>query len=185
MYHPSTEGALRQGEIVTGIRQAMLVVDTLESELPEIEFRSHPFAIVLSQDCDLDQDLRARQSRDPSAANRLIHSVLFAEVSVATEVRGRVPPNIWDRIKKNKDERYHFLEAVAQTDDALGEGLPELGIDFKRYMTIPTEEIYKQIGANAGRRCRLISPFREHLSTRFCYYQARVALPEEHYSIRE
>ena len=35
--------------------------------------------------------------------------------------------------KRNADERYHFFEAIPKKLDALGEGLPELGLDLKRY----------------------------------------------------
>lgn len=89
---------------------------------------------------------------------------------------------IWRRIEQNKDERYQFLKRITPEQDTLGEGLPELGIDFKRYFTIPTDEVYVRLSAGVQRRCRLVSPYLEHLSTRFWYFQARVALPAEHRS---
>jgi len=63
------------------------------------------------------------------------------------------------------------------TDGALRQ--PELGIDFKRYFTLPTAEVYYQIQRQAARRCCLRSPYLEHLSTRFHAYQQRLALPED------
>ena len=39
-------------------------------------------------------------------------------------------------------------------------GIPELGVDFKRYFTIPTDEIYKRIEkGEVRRRCVLMSPY--------------------------
>jgi hypothetical protein len=44
---------------------------------------------------------------------------------------------------------------------------------------MPASEIYRQCTENDGakRRCRLESPFREHLQIRAGYYFQRVALP--------
>lgn len=186
IYVRSEGGTLRQGEIITNLPQFRLNVDMIGTDSQEADFELHPFAVVLSQDCDLEQDWKARQPpavQDPNAAQRLLPSVLLAQVHRAADLRGRAPSSdLWKRIKQNKDERYHFLEATPAEEDALGEGLEELGIDFKRYFTIPTDEIYKRLEGDVQRRCRLISPYLEHLSTRFCYYQFRVALPAEHQS---
>jgi hypothetical protein len=88
----------------------------------------------------------------------------------------------WARVRQNKDERYQFLQKVLPQEDADGEGIPELGIDFKRYFTVPTDEVYYRLESGARRRCQMRSPYLEHLSTRFGYYQFRVALPAEHQS---
>ncbi len=55
-----------------------------------------------------------------------------------------------------------------------------MGIDFKRYFTIAAAEVYAQLKIKAQRRCRLRSPYLEHLSNRFGHYVSRVALPREH-----
>ena len=189
IYICSQEGALRQGEIITGLVQARLVVETLETERREIEQVIHPYAIITSQDCDLIHDWQVRDTPssqlDSKAAQKLLPSILFTQMTTADALKSQVPgSDIWKRVRQNKDERYQFLESVPKECDALEEGLPELGIDFKRYFTIPTDEVYKRIqGGSAKRRCRLASPYLEHLSTRFCYYQFRVALPEDHRSV--
>lgn len=62
-------------------------------------------------------------------------------------------------------------------------GLPELGIDFKKIFTIPTDEIYQRIAlGQVKRRAVLVSPYLEHLSSRFAYFLSRIALPQEHLS---
>jgi hypothetical protein len=96
-------------------------------------------------------------------------------------LKGRegINSTLWKPIKNNKDERYHFLEKVSSEVDVLEKGLPELAIDFKRYFTIPTEEVYVRLEFDAACRCRLVSPYLEHLSGRFYAFQSRVALPRD------
>jgi hypothetical protein len=56
-----------------------------------------------------------------------------------------------------------------------------MGIDFKRYFTIPTREVCSQVErGSAKNRAHLLSPYMEHLCSRFSGFQARLALPREH-----
>ena len=76
--------------------------------------------------------------------------------------------------------------------DAVGKGFSELAIDFKRYFTIPPDEVRRRLdletpvpgseAIRARRRSVFMSPYLEHLSTRFAQYFSRVALPEQHQS---
>jgi len=183
IYEPSTiEGLLRQGEILCNLIQLKLNLDTLGTSEAKFTPLVHPFAIIASQDCDLDWDYK---SRTTDATDKLMPNILFCEMTTAELLRrgGDINSGIWGRIKINKDERYQFLEKVDMAEDTLQQGLPELGIDFKRYFTIPADEVYARIARQeATRRCRLLSPYLEHFSTRFAYYQFRVALPEDHFS---
>lgn len=189
IYERSQAGvALRQCEILTNLRQATLTLEAVGAERPRVKFENHPFAIVLSQDCDLSQAwIKTHAATDPPS--RPLPCVLFAQMQTLADLRNGIQSiakkAIWERVVQNKEERYHFLEAVSPENDALGAGLPELGIDFKRYFTIPIDEVYKrlELEGEASRRCRLLSPYLEHLSTRFCYYQFRVALPQDHRSL--
>jgi hypothetical protein len=136
-------GPLRQGEIVSGLVQAHLDSTSIRSRGgPIVILRTHPFAIVISQDCDLDWDFKAR--RGQAKPERLLPNILFCEVISAETLRSRsdVNSSVWNGIKINKDERYQFLQRVEPACDALKQGLPELGIDFKRYFTIPADEVY-------------------------------------------
>jgi hypothetical protein len=181
IYTPSSAGALRQGEIISNLVQPRLKIETLFTDEPVIAFEEHPLAIVITQDCDLDQDYRSRYGG--GSQDKLIPSVLFCQMISAQDLKGRgLDRRTWDRVIINKDERYHFFQKVESEQDALGNGLPELGVDFKRYFTLPTEEVYKRIDSEANRRCYLYSPYLEHFSTRFAYYQFRIALPQDHFS---
>lgn len=173
--------ALCQGEILASLVQAKLLIDTVGTERPRVIYETHPFAIILSQGCDLSQDYIKAESE---TVQRQLPSILFAQMVEAPALKGDIKKTEhWQRVVKNKDERYHFLAAVPPEKDALAEGIPELGIDFKRYFTVPTDEVYKRLAQSTRRRCRLRSPYLEHLNTRFYYYQFRVALPQDHLSV--
>jgi len=184
IYARSSEGALRQGEIISNLGQVILNPDCLlvEGREPVVDPVIHPWAIVMTQDCDLDWDYKARQ---PSPENsKIIPSILFCEVITAEKLAGKIQASdLWKKIRQNKDERYQYLKKISANDDVLSEGVPALGIDFKRYFSIPTAEVYVRLKhTNAKRRSQLQTPYREHLSERFFYFQMRIALPSEHYS---
>lgn len=176
-------GPLRQGEIVSNLIQAHLDPASIRSRSGlSVLAKVHNVAIVISQDCDLDWDFKARSGQ--ANPDKLLPNVLFCEAITAEELRGKPDINSqkWNNIKINKDERYQFLQAVLPVQDRLKQGLPELGIDFKRYFTIPAEEVYLRLMFETQRRCHLISPYVEHLSARFYYFQSHIGLPADHFS---
>lgn len=181
------EGELRQGEIISNMIQARLDLTTVGSTPPlKVEFVTHQFAIVISQDCDLLFDYQARKGIGEVKADKLLPSILFCEVATADDMcmndNGISGKDQRKQFGKNKLERFHFLQKVEQAKDALGAGLPELGIDFKRYFSIPTDEVYKRLTLEAKRRCYMNSPYLEHLNNRFSHFLQRIALPEDHRS---
>jgi hypothetical protein len=166
---------LRQSEIISNIVQF-----TFHPPTGEVIETSQPYAIVLSQDCDLLRDYEARQAGIPSDLN----GVLLYELEPEDIIRAKLPGgDIRRRIGRHGEERYHRLEAVPQDVDLLQQGLPALIIDFRRFYTLPAEEIYRQCALGepdgAARRCRLDTPYREHLQSRAAFYLQRVALPDE------
>jgi len=182
IYDPSCSGAIRQGEILTNLIQIKINLDSLRSGKELLADRvEHKYAIVITQDCDVIQDFTNEKGKESSGN---LPNTLLCQVVTAEQLRGRedIKSDIWKRIRQNKDERYQFLEKVSVDCDLLGEGLPELGIDFKRYFTVPTDELYFKLETEAKRRCRLISPYLEHFSNRFYSYQSRIALPADHRS---
>ena len=183
----SSTDPLRQSEILTVILQKRQSLQSFGTEKPVLEEIRHPYAIVITQDCDLEQDFRARKAAsaetttEKSMSDKLIPNVLLLEAISVIELLGKVSgKDIRKRIGNNKDERYQVLQKVEPTDDAEGVGVPALGVDFKRMFTVPTDELYLQLGSNAKRRSYLASPYLEHLAKRFADFQGRVALPEEH-----
>jgi hypothetical protein len=192
IYCRPSDGAVRQGEVISALREIWLSTQSDFTETnPRIEFRQHPFAVVLSQDCDLDQDFRTRQNaagEHESSSSNLLSSIMFCEAVMADELRGSgsdMDSKTWKRVRFNKDERYHYLSRVPPLADLQGQGFSELALDFKKYFTVPTHVVYWQLRAQAKRRCCLLTPYAEHLSGRFFFYQARIALPVDHHRAAE
>jgi hypothetical protein len=178
--------ALRQCEILADVTEVRIAIDSLSRGGDvEVEERVHPLAIIVTQDCDLSWDFKARTTADPMEArrhaNKLLPNVLLCELWLADQLRGAqsIASDLWRRVRSNMDERYHYLQGCDATLDAVGEGFPDLAIDFKRVFTIPPDELYLRI-SNGGilRRAHLAGPFMQDLSNRFGYYHLRVALPD-------
>lgn len=192
---------LRQGEVLSNfvrVRQSLDSIGALDISIEEIV---HPYLIVMTQDCDLEQDadareIQARAANDESllddpefkkrldnAPRRMIANALFCEAMSISDMKNSVPRSseIWNRIRLNKDERYQCLEVAPLHQDSAGVGLPCLGCDFKRFVTIPIDEVYRRLELDPSvRRARLLTPYAEHLLHRFCNFLSRIPLPEQH-----
>ena len=55
-----------------------------------------------------------------------------------------------------------------------------MGVDFKTVFALQTELLYEQILHQAKRRSRLVSPYMEHLASRFFAFHGRIAIPFPH-----
>ena len=193
------ESALRQCEILSG-----LIVFQIDLESPGNEAESsieaklanvtatpicHPYAIVLSQDCDLTQDFNYRYKNRGKPRNS-VSSILFCEATSADElVHGDEHGTIFSEgairqdYRNNNDFRFHFIQAIPDKYDSMGCGIPELGLVFKRFFSIPAAAAYQQIRLGyAKRRAVLKSPYLEHFCDRFYHYNNRIALPEQYES---
>jgi len=167
-------GELRQSEIITEFVQ--YTFDPVAEEGVSVR---RPYAIVMTQDCDLLWDYRARLNGEP----RELNGVLLYELDILANVRDRLAPGkeTLRRLRRHAEPRFHFLQLVPPELDRLRQGLPELVIDFKRCYTMPADEIYRQCELQKGakRRCRLDVLYCEHLQNRAAHYLQRVALPED------
>lgn len=178
--------SLRQGELITGLKEYQ--VDMSKSTNERILEYNHEIAIVLTQDCDLAQEINYSDRRSFGyTAGHPIPNILFALVYSAESMKSGMSNSIgskaWDRIKKNDDKRYQFLEQVPPNADVKNTGLPEMVIDFKRVFSVPLIEVYNQISRNvASRRTRLDRSYRDHFQHRFITYLGRVGLELDHLS---
>jgi len=175
-------GRLWQGEILSNLAQVRLTLASLAADAAKVvDHVEHPLVIVLSQDCDLVQDYELRQNADRSLEN-----ILFCDIHEAEPLRTKLQERVklgssdWKRILQNQNERFQFLQQVAPQSDLQAEGLPKLAIDFKMYFTLPTDEVYERLRLETKRRCRLNTPYVDHLSHRFFAFQSRVGLPADH-----
>ncbi len=192
IYQPSVKNiSLRQGEILTNVVQYFPVSSAAPqvSEEPSFDVIVHPYAIVATQDCDLDWDYRARQSEDGQATKRL-NSIILCVVDTAKSVRGiedkgTMNSSEWNLVKTHRHERFYFFEKIPAELDLEQEGLPELTADFKLVFGIETVDLYRQVDlAIALRRSTLSSPYLEHFSRRYSSFHSRVALPSQYESER-
>ncbi|MEQ8752421.1 MAG: hypothetical protein RID09_02730 [Coleofasciculus sp. G1-WW12-02] len=90
IYQPSIKNAsLRQGEILTDVVQYNPVVSELSREAEELSFEPviHPYAIIVTQDCDLDWDYRARQSNDFKKIFGIDASTLYCQLDLGIAKR--------------------------------------------------------------------------------------------------
>lgn len=190
IYDPARcKDALKQGEILAGAVQFIIDVDSLDEPEQVVIRVLHQYAIVVSQSCDLDWDYNLRDGNgdEKVSLQKLMPNVLLCEAYLAEQVRDFDGINnaLWKAIRDNKNIRYQFLKLVEEENDFVGLGIGEMVIDFKNHFTVPTENLYARIerGEVARRSC-LTTPYMESLCQRYHGYQMRIALPEQHLSVR-
>lgn len=184
---------LWQGEILSDLLQPKLSLDSLEAasrplseagSRPQlrIDHDEHPLIIILSQDCDLEKDFRGRPENRPFLFNALLCDVYPAEdLHQSLKKDEQTGSKEWRTIRENGTPRFQFLCTVPPDLDASGVGFPDLAIDFRLYFTMRTDELYERLRLGlTTKRCRLQTPYVEHLAQRYYSYQSRVALPMDH-----
>ena len=179
MYYHKISKKISQGDIFKNFSKEEY---TLEGdELTEI-ITEFPYVVVITQDCDLEQDFSSRAENKPS--RHYIPSILVCPIYLADSLKKGVHlkelgyefqdlgSKLWNPIKKNNDCRYHFLEGYEIEDPKII--VPDLVIDFKHYFTVSREKMYKNLNSYFVSSKPL---FREQLSQRFAYYLNRIGLP--------
>lgn len=189
MYVPAINGRIRQGDIYGKV----LVKDAYDTSIGDI---TYDFVIVLSQDCDLLQDFRARkmlaeyqgegdQSTDPKKLpdnDKFVQNVLVCPAFVAETLRlgehlasanmkmQTIHSDRWKPLMQNDSPRYHYLEANEEY------GIPNLVVDFKLRLALPVEYLNNQ---SSSRIARLEELYAHDLALRHSNYSSRIALPDE------
>lgn len=189
IYQASNKNSsLRQGEILTGVVQYNPVINTIPEEFENLSFTAivHPYAIVITQDCDLDWDYKARRTNDKP--DKLLNSIVLCEIDTAIAIRNTDAINRkeWELVVAHRHERFYFFEKIPPECEVEKEGLPELTADFKKVFGIDSKVLYRQIEFGlVKRRALLASPYLEHFSRRYHSFHGRVALPFQYESERE
>lgn len=187
VYRPSTaDGRVYQGEILQNVIQIKPSIESIQNNeegVLEVFPMPHELVIVMSQDCDLEQDYKRRQAGEVGTlSNVLLCDAYPAEILRANvHAQDQLGSKDWKkRIAQNQNERFHYLQKVEPGLDLQGQGLTAIALDFKIYFTIPTDELYARLPLGIRRKCILTSPYVEHLAHRFFKFQSRVALPRDH-----
>lgn len=149
----------------------------------KISDRELSYAVVLTQDCDLEQDYRNRSDSGRKDNDKYLQSILLCPAYQAEQLHQGTHlaeqaltmqsfnTDRWKSIRSNNVYRYHYLSAYPDFQ------IPELVIDFKHYLTIPRDVLYdpdlprSYLGS-------ISELFRENLSTRFSQYLCRIGLPD-------
>jgi len=186
------EGRPCQGSLY---RDMILVIPGGSLRADKIPFSTleMPYAVAMSQECDLALDCEAREkdlSHKPAPEDKLLLSVLICPAyrsSLFKEGRHledlgmkmhRHSSKPWGVLKNNSNPRYHFMCAWPPLQ------VPELVIDFKHFHTISTEFLRKVYGGPKHHIARLACPYREELSQRFASYLARIGVPVPHGEVK-
>ena len=186
--------ALRQGEILTNVIELQIKLEIITSVDDDSAYSAnpvkHPYAVIVSQDCDLQQDFNYRYHDIGNQRHELPSVLLCQAQDVDKFSKSELYRSLFESrtfegyFKKNNEFRYHFIQEIPAKYDACNKALPELGIDFKRYFSMPTAEVYHRIKlTHTERRSMLKPPYRDHFCDRFYSFNKRIALPEEYESI--
>jgi len=186
IYQPSIiNTSLRQGEILTNLVQYTPVISGVSLDSEELLFDPIicPYAIVVTQDCDLDWDYKARGNNN-TPISKLLNSVILCEIGTAEKIRNtEMNGPEWNLVKTQRHERFYFFEKIPVECELQQVGLPELTADFKRVFGIDASTLYDQISLGiTKRRAFLSSPYLEHFSNRYYSFHSRVALPSPYKS---
>lgn len=171
-----------QGDIFSNVHFIEYMRQTGDSiELSRVIF---PLVIVLTQDCDLEQDYRIRWSKAPKRnTDKQLFSVLVAPLYNAEHVyegvhledlnltcdginRNKSPGT---NLRNNETPRYHYIEFPSSVP------IVNSVIDFKHYFSANVEDMKKSKRDNFV--CQVGDLFREDISQRFASFLSRIGLP--------
>lgn len=157
-------------------------VEVIKTKI-RVKKRYLPYFVVLTQDCDLEQDYKSR-TFPRKTQDAYLQSILVCPAYQAQKLRnGNHLEDLdlkmqyqnsdkWSDIKDDKNPRYQYLPEVQNENYHV----PELTIDFKHYYCIPHDLIYEDFQKHY--LASINELFRESLSQRFAQYISRIGLPE-------
>lgn len=173
-----------QGDIFSNV-ELIDYADINDDGIVEISKILFPNVIVLTQDCDLEQDFNNR-IKDPRAnEDKHILSVIVAplyniehvyngehlsELEFRMQTISSKPSKTDNKfLRNNQNPRYHFFEFPDEIP------LVNSVIDFKHYFTVNNNYLKSLKKENyVGKVAEL---YREQVSNRFAHYLSRIGLP--------
>ncbi len=172
-----------QGDILRDLEVVeWATVTNTEPKQIDLKKRALPYAVVLSQECDLHQDQQNRSSMTRATQDKYLHSVLLGPAYPAQSFKAGTHLKLlevtcqtwggdrWNSVLQNNNDRYHFLPASELLQ------VPDIVLDFKHFLTAP-RGILLNLRPNTY-LASLGQLFRDSLSQRFANYLARIALPD-------
>lgn len=175
---------IAQGDVLRDVECIEYVTE--QRGVIEVSKLLFPLVIVLTQDCDLEQDSRYKIPGVPKKTtdDKRLFSVLVAPLYNAEHVfrgthladlnltmasinKGKTEGNY---LMQNERARYHYLEFPSTVP------IVSQIVDFKHYFSVNVLYLEKLRLKNFV--CRVSDLFREDLSQRFAAYLARIGLPD-------
>lgn len=189
----TSDGRLSQGDIYRNVHFIQDVIRELE--IIEVKRILFPYVMVLTQDCDLQQDHGVRAAdeteRDKESRQRtkrllsvlvapLYNADQFFEGSHLTELQAANRPLVMSSLSRtntegkgilqNSNPRYHFLKFAEDVP------LVDMVLDFKHYFSVSVEYLNRKREDDFV--CKVAELYREHVCQRFGNFLARIGLPD-------
>lgn len=173
---------IAQGDVLRDIEYIESVCE--KNGIVEVSRIVFPLVVVLTQDCDLEQDYKFRWSRQGvRSQDKWLLSVLVAPLYNVEHVylgdhlselgmkmqsinRTATPGK---NLQNNENPRYHFLNFDQRSNVS-----PSVA-DFKHYFSVNVIELKRLKNRNFV--CRLATLHREDVSQRFSAFLSRIGLP--------
>lgn len=175
---------LRQGDVIRDVEYIEYVSEV--HGIIEVSKIIFPLVVVLTQDCDLEQDFRFRWSREAKTKktqDKWLLSVLVAPLynvehvylgEHLTDIDIKMEPINRKKtggtmLANNERPRYHYIEFSPEVPI-----VPSV-VDFKHYFSVNIKYLKKVKSTNLV--CSISDIYRADLSQRFASYLARIGLP--------
>ncbi len=179
VYENPPSGSLRQGEIIHDVYEHRISSPTAVSDQDALvaDTVHHPLLMVMSPWCDLHQDYSLRQSGEGVGHSNVLQYALLCDLCERGNIRDQFKNSrLWKRAEENRDPRYHHISSAKRAD---GDEFPDLYMDFKRFVALPLEGLYKAIESGEVKRLILVPDlYREQIMHRFYCFMSRVSLPD-------
>ena len=179
---------LRHGEIIRDLLEYVPTGEINSAGDPDVHEVKHPLMVVLSPECDLvsDYDQRAGAGWSEAGAKDVLNPKVLPHVQccdlfVGSEIRTPdwnpydFRTDLWRAVKGNQQDRYHWIpaEGIDELDQ------PDLFLDFKRIISVPTGYLYRMVAGGSVGRCGRIPPLWISRLVQRCYaFQGRICLPD-------
>ncbi len=178
-YEKSKDERIKQGDILEDVEH--FIYSQEEKTILKIVY---PYTVVITQDCDLEQDFKARNVTH--LQDKFLDSTLLIPAFLSEDLKMGTHLSMlnldrqnwstfssksdkWSNITGNENKRFHCLKK----DDLLG--IPELVMDFKFFFTLPHNQLNNIY--NKSYVASIKALYREDLSSRFAHYLSRIGLP--------
>lgn len=177
------QSRIQQGDIVKNVEFIESIIEKSGNlKIAKINF---PLVIVLTQDCDLQQDYKYRfMGKEGNNHDKFLFSVLVAPLYNADHFFAGKHLELLNQsmqvinkarsqgtfVLNNENPRYHYIE--------FPETIPIVSsvIDFKHYFSVNVNYLTKMKKENFV--CKISELYREQITQRFSNFLSRIGLPD-------